>query len=337
MKALRLLGHAALTLLLLVVLVLAVFRLWASWRETIDESHLAPRDGLRLETPAGRFFAQGRGKAEAPPVLIVHGTAAWSGFWTEALDTLAGQGFRAVALDLPPFGFSARDPEHRYSRADQARRIAAAARAVTNGRKPVLIGHSFGAGPALEAALREPDAFAGLVIVSGALALGPGEDLPPEPSPLLRALIGQRWITEPLIAATATNPLATRYLLSTMLYRTAEATPEIAEILQRPQWLPGTTAAYARWLPNLLFPDTAALGMKPANIRALKLPLAVIWGRQDTVTPLDQGQRLAGLVPNATFDAFDLVGHIPHLEAPEMFHPALLTRLRDMHGLPLQF
>jgi pimeloyl-ACP methyl ester carboxylesterase len=58
------------------------------------------------------------------------------------------------------------------------------------------------------------------------------------------------------------------------------------------------------------------------------LPLAVIWGDRDTITPLDQGRRLASLAPGATLDVLPGVGHIPQIEDPRAFQEALLRVLR---------
>jgi hypothetical protein len=54
------------------------------------------------------------------------------------------------------------------------------------------------------------------------------------------------------------------------------------------------------------------------------MPVVVIWGDRDTITPLEQGQRLAGLVPGAQLLVLDGVGHIPQIEAPQRFNDLLL-------------
>ena len=112
--------------------------------------------------------------------MLIHGTAAWSGFWREVADHLAGRGWRVIAIDLPPFGWSGHDPEGRYDRATQAERLAAVLRA--RPKKAVVVGHSFGAGAATELALRHPDEVKGLVLVDAALGkLDRGEALAEPP------------------------------------------------------------------------------------------------------------------------------------------------------------
>ena len=82
----------------------------------------------------------------------------------------------------------------------------------------------------------------------------------------------------------------------------------------------------------MLAPDGPAASEDPAVYRALAMPVVVIWGDRDTITPLEQGQRLAGLAPGAQLLVLDGVGHIPQIEAPQRFNDLLLKvvdRLRS--------
>ncbi|HEV3043168.1 MAG TPA: alpha/beta hydrolase [Roseiarcus sp.] len=53
-------------------------------------------------------------------------------------------------------------------------------------------------------------------------------------------------------------------------------------------------------------------------------------GRQDNVTPLSLGQRLQSLLPGATLDIINGVGHIPHIEDEQAYLTFLTKRLKDM-------
>ena len=108
-------------LLLLVILLIASFRLAASIRETGTRAELAPPTGHLVPTNSGGVFVQEKGPADGIPVVLFHGTAAWSELWRRTSDALAAAGFHVIALDLPPFGFS--DRPGSYTRQDQAARI----------------------------------------------------------------------------------------------------------------------------------------------------------------------------------------------------------------------
>jgi pimeloyl-ACP methyl ester carboxylesterase len=58
------------------------------------------------------------------------------------------------------------------------------------------------------------------------------------------------------------------------------------------------------------------------------LPLDLLWGADDTITPLAQARHLQGLVPSARLRVLPGVGHIPHIEDPPAFEQALVGILR---------
>ena len=58
------------------------------------------------------------------------------------------------------------------------------------------------------------------------------------------------------------------------------------------------------------------------------MPVLLVWGDTDSVTPLWQGEALRALIPGATLEIVRGAGHIPHLEDPEAFRRALGPFLR---------
>ena len=70
-------------LLVLAILALILFRVLASNREV---GSAPPESGMYIDTPTQRFFVQAKGPEDAQPVLLAHGTAAWSGFWAREVE-----------------------------------------------------------------------------------------------------------------------------------------------------------------------------------------------------------------------------------------------------------
>ncbi|MBY0438693.1 MAG: alpha/beta hydrolase [Burkholderiales bacterium] len=300
--------------------VLAAFDWLAAARETEVQETSAPATGRLLATfpldpTFGRVFVQEWGPGDATPILISHGTGAWSGFWAGIGQELAKAGYRVVAVDLPPFGFSDRDPKARYSRADQAARLVGVLDEL-DACRGVLLGHSFGAGPVVEALLRHPQRLVGAVLVSPALALPPDGEEPIPASGLVDLILGSETLTRMLTAATLSNPMLARRFLASMLEQKAAATEAQADILRRPLRRAGTTPGYADWLPFLLEPDMEALSRHAEGLRSIPRPVSIVFGEADSVVPVAEGQRIAGLIPGATIDVLPGVGHVPHIEAP---------------------
>ncbi|MGL4237814.1 alpha/beta fold hydrolase [Tabrizicola sp.] len=303
-------------------LALIGLRLAASIREIGLLPEKPPEEGRIVETTFGPIYVEELGPEDGPPLLLLHGSIGWSRMWRPTQEALAAEGYRAIAFDIPPMGFSFRDPGKDYSRKTQAQRVVALTEAL--GVRPVLIAHSFGAGPAAEAAMLQPDAFAGIVVVSGAIGIDSHlEELS------LTWPLGNPTAREFAISATATNPMAMGPLLKRFLHRKEAATEEVIAMLNRPSSRAGTTQALADWLPSLLVPPKDAQSTRPEAWQALTLPVAFIWGDRDTTTPLAQGERLAELT-GAPLSILKDVGHIPQIEAPPEFQAALISALATM-------
>ena len=199
-------------LALLAVLAFILAGLWmAAGARECDEG--IPAYSTLVPTPLGTVAVELAGPPDGPAMMLVHGTAGWSGFWRNVTGHLGREGWRVIAVDLPPFGYSERDPRARYDRTAQAARLAAVL-ADAAPRGAVVVGDSFGAGPATELALRAPERVRTLVLVDAALGA-----LDPEPGtrPLGQRVLGQSWLAEPVTAATMANPMATGALLRSII------------------------------------------------------------------------------------------------------------------------
>jgi len=60
------------------------------------------------------------------------------------------------------------------------------------------------------------------------------------------------------------------------------------------------------------------------------VPVALIWGAADTVTPLEQGKRIETLTHARSLQVLTGVGHIPHIESPAAFRTALDQALASL-------
>lgn len=310
-------GNTLLALLLVLALVIVAFRMGASIRETRTRAELAPSWGHLVPTRSGGVFVQERGPADGIPVVLFHGTAAWSELWRHTIPPLAAAGFHVIALDLPPFGFS--DRPGSYTRQDQAARVNDVLIHL-KAAPAIIVGHSFGAGAATELVMRYPDRARALVLVDAALGL----TAPPSDAPWV---IQPRWIREVLVSLTITNPVATQALLKFLIAKKERALPEFVAILQRPTTQRDSTPDIADWLHYFLGADRNAVSADRTAYVRTTLPTVVLWGNQDTITPIDQAADLLTLLPQASLTVLPGLGHIPQIEDPALFNDALLKSL----------
>ncbi|MGH2794544.1 MAG: alpha/beta fold hydrolase [Actinomycetota bacterium] len=116
------------------------------------------RAGVRL---SARTFGQ-RGRH----LILIHGLASSQHIWDLALPRLE-RDFRITTYDQRGHGESFR-PSSGYSFDEVTKDLAAVAGAV-GAKRPVLVGHSYGANVSIELAVRRPDAVAGVMCVDGGM------------------------------------------------------------------------------------------------------------------------------------------------------------------------
>jgi pimeloyl-ACP methyl ester carboxylesterase len=128
-------------------------------RASTPTDRAVPGDGVTLH--ARDWGGGGR------PVVLLHGLASNARIWDGVAPRLAGAGLRVVAIDLRGHGDSDQ-PGDGYGFETVGRDLAAALDALGLAR-PVLAGHSWGAGVALQYAAGRSGAAAGLALVDGGL------------------------------------------------------------------------------------------------------------------------------------------------------------------------
>ena len=309
------------SLVITVILVLAAFRFAASLREDRTSREAAPITGRFVKAGDVEIYLQEAGSAAGAPVVFIHGTGAWSETWRDSMTALAAAGFRTVAIDLPPFGFSGKPANRSYSLDAQAKRIVGVLDAL-DVSQAILVGHSFGGGPTVEAALMGTDRIKSLVLVDAALGL---EARSRDAATMQRMLLGLTPLRNAVTTATITNPMFTRTFLRMFLFKKDAATDSRVAIYQRPFVVNGSTAAVSAWLPSFLSSTQVARSLDPQSYANLTMPVSLIWGAQDTVTPLSQAEHLKSIIPHAELSVLDDIGHIPQVEDPARFNQALLN------------
>src|SRR5690606_18706749 len=74
-----------------------------------------------------------------------------------------------------------------------------------------------------------------------------------------------------------------------------------------------------------------------ARLRALRIPLALYWGKEDHVTPLALAGRIRRAVPGTIVEEFQSAGHALHIENVDELLERLARhagRLRQPRGRP---
>ena len=248
----------------------------------------------------GTLLAYRRWGRGGSPVVLLGGAAEPSWVWHAVGPLLARADHRVFALDLPPFGYSQRRGPYTM---DHWLQLLQRFERHFNLRRPVLVGHSLGAGVAAAAGLARPSRVAGVVLLDGdALAFGGNHawlsDLLVYPyyTALYRIVTGSDWIVgRALRNAWGPNP------------------PPLDQAtlsqFERPFRVQGTDAALKQFLAG------GVPGLTLSRLAHLRTPRAVIWGANDTVDSLASGRATAAAL-HTRFQTIPGAGHLSMLARP---------------------
>lgn len=249
-----------------------------------------------------RLFQMEEGAAKGK-LLLVHGLGG-STFSFHALAPLLAQGgYAVVAVDLPGFGYSSRDPGYDHSQSNRGADLWQLLARVDAGLPEELAdqpwhlgGHSMGGGTAYAMALINPDRTRSLVLVDAPLTgAGQGRSFLLDFPPLLQ------WLQVALEHALFTEQRIASFLASA--YNREPTREEVAGYLA-PLRLPGTARALGQFVRTAREEDAAGL-------KDLPLPVLAIWGEEDRWVPLAALENLKSLRPDLETLVVQGAGHCP--------------------------
>jgi len=298
----------------------------ATFRERGERTTSIPAGSRYVQALDTQVLVQQRGPADAPAVIFIGGTGGWSGLWVRSMKRTAELGFRAIAIDLPPFGYALPASSGDYSKQRQGQRLLAAIESLKL-EHVVIVAHSIGAAPVMEAAFQSPAKIRALVLIDPALGLdGPETD---GSDSTLQALLRHPWISRP-VTAILTNTHLTSALLRRVISEKQRATAEWVSLYQQPLTLKDSSKAISQWLPEVLSRRGHAASDDLSHYATLPFTVELIWGDTDTITPLSQGRHLQQLLAHGSLVVIPRAGHGPFLEEPDLFEVALTAALQRL-------
>ena len=226
------------------------------------------------------YYAGGSGS----PVVLVHGLGGRSEDWANLMPQLVRDHHRVYALDLPGYGRSDWPPNAAYS----IRQLSEAVEAFLDNRhlaQTDLAGWSMGGWVAMRVALDQPQSVRRLVIFDSA---------------------GTRfiftWDTTLFEPDTATKLTA----LDNLLMPTAA--PHVPGFIQRDifRFVGKHGWVVRRNMESML----TGADLLDGKLGALKMPMLIVWGKQDHIIPVSAGAAIHDAVPQSEFVVVDGCGHL---------------------------
>src|SRR3954449_12572382 len=237
-----------------------------------------------------------------PVVVFLHGAGFDRSTWALHSRWFAHRGYAVLAPDLPGHGRSAGPALRSIAEmADWTIALLSAAGA----EKAHLVGHSMGSLIALETAARHPARVSALSLIGTAASMTVGPDL--------------------LKAAEANDRSAIEMVSIWGLGASAELGGSLAPGL----WMhSGAQRVLEQNRPGVLFSDLSACNAYQNALAAaarVSVPVTIILGERDMMTPLKSGKALAAALPDARTVVLRGAGHMMMVERPDELLAALQT------------
>jgi 4,5:9,10-diseco-3-hydroxy-5,9,17-trioxoandrosta-1(10),2-diene-4-oate hydrolase len=273
---------------------------------------MLPQDRyLTLKGEKIRYWDEGTG----PKTLVfVHGLASNVHYWQKTVPMLS-QHYRVLALDLLGFGASSK-PRARYDHLFLIQCLKDFLDELKV-KSCVLVGHSMGGGIALEFAADYPAYVEKLVLVSSA---GFCRTLP-----FVYSLISLPAVGE-LMMRPHSVEVAGKFVRR-FAYRKDQISDDFVREIHRHHQTKDYFSAFLSVIRNhidITGIKNSVLKLTRAHTPLLKMPVLVVWGKEDELLPIKNAYRAVELIPQAELHIFDACGHMPQLEHPEKFNQILL-------------
>ena len=286
--------------------------------ETAESAY--PPIGRLIEVDGLNVHATDDGSG-GPPLILLHGANVNLRDWTFSLVDMLARDNRIIAMDRPGFGHSQRDSD-RWPPGRQAEQLRAAA-AKLGARRPILVGHSWGAVVALSWALEHPQEVSGVVTVSGAtMPWGPAVDV---------------------LEGLGVTRVTAGYYISYLSKRADRGAVE-AFVTRAfwPQTVPDGYLAYVgaplSLRPSTIRASSEDLGQTHAALTAmsrrygeLKMPVEIVHGERDWLLTVQRHVvGFAECLPDARASVAAGVGHMSHHARPDLLKAAIANIVRKV-------
>ncbi len=249
---------------------------------------------INIGNLSARFLATGEGR----DVVLLHGWGCDHTIWEGVQRHLTAAGFRVTSLDFPGFGESD-EPPVPWNMEDYTLWFERflAARGIGN---PTLIGHSFGGRVALVYASRNPVSKIVLVDAAG---------VKPRRSAKYYVKV---WSFKAMkhLAPLVVGRKKANEIVERRRAKSASADYNAASPVMR-----GTLSRVVNEDLRRFMPRIAA-------------PTLLVWGANDTATPLRDAKIMERLIPDAGLVTFEGAGHYSFLERPAQFAAILDSFLK---------
>jgi pimeloyl-ACP methyl ester carboxylesterase len=246
------------------------------------------------------FYLEG-GHASGSPVLLIHGLGSKAQQdWVALAPYLVRAGYHVYAIDLLGYGRSAKPPELTYSIREEANFVKSFLDA-NHLTSVALGGESMGGWIAATVALDRPDLVRRLMLFDSA-----GMKFQLSFDPAVFTPQTEQQVDELMAVVSPNLPRLPQFVKADYIRKT-----------KRNGWV--TQRALASM--------TTGADDLDEKFSALKMPLLIVWGKQDVMTPLSLGESMHRAASQSVLAVYDGCGHIAVVTCINPIVPTVISFL----------
>ena len=276
---------------------------WSAVRASLPAADLLDVDGQAVHVEQS-----GAGE----PLVLLHGFGESTYSWRLVAPELATR-YRVIAIDLNGFGYTERRRDPADYTIDGQMRLVLGVLDRLGIESAHFLGHSYGGGLTLWIAAHHPERLRSMVLLDSTL---------PRYSATRRSRAANlRALTFVYLRTVAMRPGYVRRSLRASYGDDSLATAEVARAYLDRLRIEGIDDAYY----GLMAKDGAP--SPEVDLAAIRVPALVVWGRDDELTSVRNGERMATALPDARLAVIPDCGHSPMEERPRELLAELLPFL----------
>ncbi len=245
-------------------------------------------------------------------ILFIHGLVSSSYSWRHVIDDLSST-YRTIAIDLKGAGHSDKPRDHKYSLQDQVDMVIQFIedKALNN---ITLVGHSYGGAVSLMVYQQLTAKGSVQKVIIRIILLDPMayKDKIPFVINLLR-IPKFNYLMLNCLLPFGKIPFLVRLGTGKTFYNKSKITDEMIDVYMGFMKQPGGISALITTIEQIFTDDTEDFHRL---LKEIRIPVLIIWGREDPIIPLSVGERFKEDIPHAEWLIIPECGHNPHEEKP---------------------
>ncbi len=276
-------------------------------------------------------------------VIFVGGLSGWGDTWSRSIlefNKNTKNRYRVIVIDIPPFGFSEKSKENNYNRVSQAKRINTFIEN-KNLKDVIFVAHSYGAGLAAEAILQNKSYYKKFIIIDGALSIKSLEiklvnnvdsnnnfslDVK-EKYNFLENI--KKSLLSSIIRVVVHTDFIAKNRLESFVNITSNIDKSLVDKYVFPTYKKESSNKLGDWANQYVSESKNNMSNNIENYKSLSIPVRLIWGEEDTLTPIKETEILLKNVSDIKIRKLKGVGHIPMIEDYKNFDEALINSINN--------